>query len=53
MHTGNGTVERAIQTLKTLLLANMEDGNNLTESVNRAPKVMRFTIHTGLRKNAI
>ena len=36
--------------MKNLLLANMVDGNNLTESVNRALKVMRFTIHTGLRK---
>ena len=50
MHTGNGTVERAIQTIKNLLLANTEDGNNLTESVNRALKVMRFTVQTGLRK---
>ena len=50
MHTGNGTVERAIQTMKYLVLANMEDGNNLTESVNRALKVMRITIHTGLKK---
>ena len=49
MHTGNGTVERAIQTMK-ILLANVEDGNNLTESVNRALKVMRFTKHTGLKK---
>ena len=50
MDTGNGTVERAIQTMKNLILANMEDGNNLTESVNRALRVMRFTIHTGLKK---
>ena len=50
MHTGNGTVERAIQTMKNRVLANMEDGNNLTESVNRALKVMRFTKHTGLKK---
>ena len=50
MHTGNGTVERAIQTMKNLKLANMEDGNNLTERVNRALRVMRFTIHTGLKK---
>ena len=45
MHTGNGTVERATQSTKHKPLANMEDGNILTESVNRAPKVMRFTIH--------
>ena len=28
----------------------MEDGNNLTESVKRALRVLRFTIHTGLKK---
>ena len=50
MHTVNGTVQRAIQTMKNLLLANMEDGNNLTESVHWALKPMRFTIHTGLKK---
>ena len=50
MHTNNGTVERAIQTVKNLVLANMEDGNNLTVGVNRALKVMPFTIHTGLKK---
>ena len=43
MHTGKGT---ALQTMKNLVLANMQDGNNLTESVN----VMRFKIHTGLKK---
>ena len=26
IHTGNGTVERAIQTLKNLVIAKMEDG---------------------------
>ena len=50
MHSRSGTVERSIKTLKNLLLANMEDGNIPTESVNRALKVMRFTIQTGLRK---
>ena len=49
IHTGNGTVERAIQTLKNLLIANMEDNTSLTKSVNRALHVMRFTIHTGLK----
>ena len=48
--TGNGTVESTIQTLKNLVLANLEDGNILTESVNRAIRVMRFTVHTGLKK---
>ena len=50
MHTGNGVVERSIQTLKNLIIANLEDGQNLTDSVNRALRVMRFTIHTGRTK---
>ena len=49
MHTGNGVVERAIQTIKNSILANMEDRLCLTESVNRALRVMRFTIHTELK----
>ena len=49
MHTGYGAVERAIQTLKNLIVANLEDGIGITESVNRALRVMRFTIHTGLK----
>ena len=28
MHTGNGVVERSIQTLKNLIVANLEDGKN-------------------------
>ena len=36
-------IERAIQTMKNLT-AKMEDGNNLTKSVNRAEEVMRFKI---------
>ena len=43
-------MERAIQTLKNLAKANMENGKNLTESVNQALRVMRFTVHTGLKK---
>ena len=49
VHTGNGAVERAMQTLNNLIIANLEDGISLTESVNRALRVMRFTIHTGLK----
>ena len=41
-HTGTGEVERAIQTMKNLMVANLED--NLC--VNRALKIMQFTIHT-------
>ena len=45
IHTGTGAVERAIQTMKNLILANLEDNLCLTECVNRALKVM----HTGLK----
>ena len=30
----------------------MEDGQSLTESVNRALRVMLFTVHTGLKKTS-
>ena len=46
MHTATGLVERNIQTLEGLLLANLQDGNGLEESLNRALWVMRFTVHT-------
>ena len=49
MHTGTGAVERAIQTLKNFIFTNLEDKTNLTECVNKALNVMRFTIHTGLK----
>ena len=49
LHTGTGAVERAIQTLKNLIIANLEDETCLTECVNKALNVMRFTIHTGLK----
>ena len=50
LHTGNGAVERAIQTLKNLMLTNLAEGIELNESINRALRVMRFTIHTGLKR---
>ena len=50
IHTGNGTVERAIQKLKNSVKASMDDGNSLTESVNQALRVMRITVDTGLKK---
>ena len=49
MHTGTIAIEHAIQTLKNLIIANLEDNMCLTECVNRALNVMRFTIHTGLQ----
>ena len=33
-----------------MVIGNLEDWNNLTESVNRALRVMRYTVHTGLKK---
>ena len=50
LHTGNGAVERAIQTLNNLMLTNLEEGIELNESINRALRVMRFTTHTGLKR---
>ena len=50
MQTGNGVAERSIQTSTSLIKANLEDGQNLTQSVNRALRVMGFTIYTGLKE---
>ena len=50
LHTGTGLVERTIQSLKNLVLANLEDDQNLRESVNRALHVLRFTIHSETKK---
>ena len=53
LHTDNtyryGEVERAIKTMKNFKVANLEDNLCLTDCVNRALKVMRFTKHTGLK----
>ena len=49
MHTGTGAVERAIQTINNLTVENVGANLCLTECVNRAIKVMRYTIHTGLK----
>ena len=49
IYNGTGAVERAIQTMKNLILAILEDNLCLTECINRALKVMRFTIHIGLK----
>ena len=42
-------VERAIQTLKNLIIANPEDKIELNENINRVWRIVRFTIHTGLK----
>ena len=49
IHTGTEAVERAIQTLKTLIITNLEENIGLTECVNRTLNVMSFTIHTGMK----
>ena len=49
LHTGTRVVVCAIQTLKSLIIANWEDKIGLTESINRALWVMRFLIHTRLK----
>ena len=48
LHIETGAVEGAIQTLETLIIANLEDKIGFTESENLALRVMQFTIHTGL-----
>ena len=50
LHTGTGLVERTIQSLKNLVLANLEDDQSLRERVNRALYVLRFTIHSETKK---
>ena len=48
LHTGMGVIERATQSLKILIIGNLEHKIGLTESINRALRAMRFTVHTGL-----
>ena len=50
LHTGTGLVERTIQSIKNLILANLGDEINLRESVKRALYVLRFTIHSETKK---
>ena len=50
LHTGTKLVERTIQSMKNLILANLEDEIYLRESVNRALYVLRFTIHSETKK---
>ena len=49
LHTGMVAVERATQKLKILIIAILEDNIGFTGSINRALRVMRFTILTGLK----
>ena len=50
LHTGTGLVERTIQSLKNLIKANLEDTQNLRESLNEALYVLRFATHTQMKK---
>ena len=50
LHTGTGLVERTIQSMKNLILTNLEDEINLRERVKRALHVLRFTIHSETKK---
>ena len=50
LHTSTGLVERTIQSLKNLVLANLKDEQNLSESVNRVLYVLRFRIHSETKK---
>ena len=50
LHTGTGLVERTIQSLKNLIVANLEVGQNLRESIKRALYVLIFTKHSELKK---
>ena len=49
LRTGTGWVKRAIGISKNLNLANLEDTINYLERITRALKMMRFTIHSGLK----
>ena len=51
LHTGTGLVERTIQSMKNLTLANVEDGTNLRESVARALHVLRLAVHSKTNKS--
>ena len=50
LHTGKRICRKSDANFKNLMLANLEEGTDLTESVNRALRVMRFTVHTGLKR---
>ena len=50
LHTGMGLVERTIQSLKNLTKTNLEETQNLRESLNKALYVLRFTTHSEIKK---
>ena len=50
LHTGTELVERTIHSLKNLTKTNLEETQNLRESLNKALYVLRFTIHSETKK---
>ena len=52
LHTGTGLVERTIQSLKNLIKTNLEETQNLRESSNKALYIVRFTIHSEIKKTS-
>ena len=50
LHTGTGLVERTIQSLKNLTKTNLEETQNLRESLNKALYILRFTTHSEIKK---
>ena len=50
LHTGTGLVERTIQSLKKLIKTNLEETQNLRESLNKALYILRFTVHSKIKK---
>ena len=50
LHTGTGLVERTIQSLKNLTKANLEETQNLRESLNKALYVLCFTTHSEIQQ---
>ena len=50
LHIGTGLAERTIQSLKNLIKANLEDGTNLRNNLDKALYVLRYTAHSELQK---
>ena len=50
LNTATGLAERTIQSLKNLLKANLEDGTNLRNILDKTLYVLRFTTHSELQK---
>ena len=50
MQNGNRTMDRAVQIIKILITTKLQDGKDLTESMNRALKIVLSTIHKALKK---